>query len=173
MTRKEKEKRRKGSEKVARYRKRHPERVLEQARRYYRENRKSEQHRHRLYGKKNRVRLRKLARRAYWLNWKREQARNKEYRLALKRDVLENYGGVLCACCGEKEIMLLTIDHIKGGGNAHRRRLGVNAAGFYRWLKKKKYPRGFQVLCWNCNRGRWIGKGICPHELTRRKGRLA
>lgn len=34
----------------------------------------------------------------------------------------------------------------------------------YRWLMKNKYPSGFQVLCWNCNMGKQINGGVCPHH---------
>ena len=53
--------------------------------------------------------------------------------------------------CGESDLSLLTIDHIKGKGNKHRKKLGMNGGGynFYRWLIKNDYPEGFQVLCFN------------------------
>jgi len=35
----------------------------------------------------------------------------------------------------------------------------------HRWLKKHKYPDGFQVLCFNCNVGKYLNKGTCPHKL--------
>ena len=44
----------------------------------------------------------------------------------------------------------LSIDHIKGGGNRHRDKLGNDGSGVYRWLKKENYPTGYQVLCMNC-----------------------
>lgn len=78
----------------------------------------------------------------------------------LKRMTLIKYGG-MCACCGVKDIRLLTIDHINGGGNKHRRMLGHSK--IYRWLKQNRYPDGYQVLCWNCNLGKHLNHGICPH----------
>jgi len=34
----------------------------------------------------------------------------------------------------------------------------------YRWLKKQGYPKGYQVLCFNCNfASAW---GVCPHQET-------
>jgi hypothetical protein len=58
-----------------------------------------------------------------------------------------------CACCGSTEH--LEIDHVHGGGSAHRRQLfgGRGAAGdrFYRWLIAQSFPPGFQVLCQPCN----------------------
>ncbi len=72
----------------------------------------------------------------------------------LKAEVFARYcnGDVKCTC-GQDNIDLLTIDHVNGGGNKHRKEMGIKTAGyaFYRWLYKNSYPEGFQVLCWNCN----------------------
>lgn len=55
----------------------------------------------------------------------------------------------------------LSIDHINGGGNRHREKVG--SAKVYAWLKKRGYPKGYQVLCHNCNQA--IGLyGKCPHS---------
>ena len=82
-----------------------------------------------------------------------------------KQIVIQNYGG-LCACCPEVNLRFLTIDHINGGGNEHRKSLGINGGGhsFYRWLIRNEFPDGFQVMCWNCNIGRFQNGGICPHK---------
>lgn len=76
------------------------------------------------------------------------------------------YGGPRCNCCGETTVQFLTIDHINGGGNAHRKEIGKGGGGgaMYCWLKRNNYPSGFQVLCFNCNIGRHINGGICPHK---------
>jgi hypothetical protein len=34
-------------------------------------------------------------------------------------------------------------------------------------LKKRGYPPGYRVLCFNCNRGRYLNGGVCPHEIER------
>ena len=84
----------------------------------------------------------------------------------LKIETFEAYGGVKCNCCGETTIEFLDLDHINGGGNIERR-LHERRGGcaFYRRLRKRGYPPGFQVLCANCNRGKSIC-GICPHMRT-------
>jgi hypothetical protein len=33
----------------------------------------------------------------------------------------------------------------------------------YRWLAKKNFPEGFQVLCANCNVAK-SQNGVCPHQ---------
>lgn len=95
-------------------------------------------------------------------NARRKQI-NKAERDKLKIDVLDAYGGK-CACCGEAEPIFLTIDHIKGGGTKHRNSITKNSIGLYRWLRQNNYPKGFQVLCFNCNRGKHFNNGICPHK---------
>lgn len=83
----------------------------------------------------------------------------------LKLDVLNAYGGPVCFCCGETEVMFLGIDHINNDGADHRR-LIRNKGGtvMYRWLKNHGYPPGHRVSCHNCNLGRYVNGGICPHQ---------
>jgi len=75
------------------------------------------------------------------------------------------YGGCRCACCGETNPKFLTIDHVFGGGNKHRKT--NNIGNFYNWLKGQNYPEGYQVLCYNCNCARGHNGGVCPHVEQR------
>ena len=85
--------------------------------------------------------------------------------------IINHYGGI-CACCGESELMFLAIDHINGGGNEHRRQIGNNpknrcgssSTQFYKWIEKNDFPDILQVLCHNCNMGKHLNAGICPHK---------
>ena len=79
----------------------------------------------------------------------------------IKEGIFEHYG-TECECCGETQIEFLSIDHINGGGNKHRRDLG-GGTSFFKWLRDENYPPGFRVLCMNCN---WaLGRlGYCPHN---------
>lgn len=80
--------------------------------------------------------------------------------------MLIHYGGK-CACCGEDRHNLLTIDHVNGGGAAHRRAEGTHT--IYGWLKQNNFPKeGFRVLCFNCNCSRGA-YGFCPHEQEEKK----
>lgn len=86
--------------------------------------------------------------------------------IKLKNETFDAYGGKACNCCGEAEPRFLSIDHINGGGSTHRKSLG-NTGGkdFYTWLRKNSFPKGYQVLCFNCN----IAKGSygsCPHTAA-------
>jgi hypothetical protein len=76
--------------------------------------------------------------------------------------VLDHYGRA-CACCGEDEERFLTIDHVNSDGKEMRKvhRTGLS---FYRWLKNNDWPAEFQTLCFNCNLGRALNNGICPHQ---------
>lgn len=91
-------------------------------------------------------------------------------RKKLKSEIFFIYskGKMECNCCGVKGLNFLTIDHINNDGNKHRDELRKNKGSYgnsiYRWLKKNNYPKGFQVLCWNCNCGKMINNGICPHK---------
>jgi hypothetical protein len=81
-------------------------------------------------------------------------------------EILTHYGnGVAkCAMCGIGDMRVLTIDHINGGGEKHRKSINIKAGHeFYRWLKVNSYPNGYQVLCANCQ---WI-KRIENKEYNR------
>jgi hypothetical protein len=81
-------------------------------------------------------------------------------------EAIQHYGGA-CACCDESEFRFLTLDHINGGGGAHRKELkGRRLASV---LKQQNWPEDYQVLCWNCNCAKQFNGGICPHEEKRRQ----
>lgn len=98
---------------------------------------------------------------------RKECAKSKRLAEALKNEVFTAYGGWICACCSEIERSFLTIDHMLNNGSKLRRE-GVHGHStmFYRWLKKSGYPKDFQVLCMNCQFGKRMNQGTCPHRLT-------
>ena len=67
--------------------------------------------------------------------------------LTPREEVLYHYGTV-CACC--LAVDNLQIDHINGGGDLHRAKVGKGAT-FYRWLIANGFPEGYQTLCGFCN----------------------
>lgn len=102
----------------------------------------------------------------YELFRQRRSEKNKKIRLKLKIEVMSKYGAI-CQCCRESRIELLTIDHIKNNGAAHRREINIRGGHeFYLYLKKQLYPEGYQVLCWGCNSSKGM-YGYCPHQRER------
>lgn len=98
----------------------------------------------------------------------------KKRRMMIKALVFTKYSGgdgYRCACCGETELHFLQLDHINNDGAEFRKKfLGrQTAAGFqtYSWLFKNGCPEGYQVLCANCNHGKRMNKGTCPHQVRR------
>jgi hypothetical protein len=96
------------------------------------------------------------------------KSKSKESRLAraaLRLEVLQHYSGKEipeCACCGVHILEFLSIDHIKGGGSKHKK----TVRHVYLWLRKKGFPKGFRVLCHNCNQS--LGAyGYCPHDRVK------
>lgn len=85
----------------------------------------------------------------------------KRHNLKIKFEAIFHYGGK-CFCCGETVIEFLSIDHINGGGEKHRKEIGYK--NIYAWLRLHNWPDGFQTACHNCNFGRHINGGICPHR---------
>lgn len=87
------------------------------------------------------------------------------YRRSLKSQVMDAYGN-RCACCGETQPLFLTVDHVENDGAEHRAGLGHGQGGdrIYKWLIREGFPSGFQILCWNCNVGKHLNGGVCPHQ---------
>ncbi len=74
-------------------------------------------------------------------------------------EVLSAYsdGVPACACCGERLLEFLSIDHVDGGGSLDRM-----SGSIYGRLKRLGFPPGFRVLCHCCNQS--LGAyGYCPH----------
>jgi hypothetical protein len=95
---------------------------------------------------------------------KRQRDRQRQQRL----DIIRYYsdGEMVCSCCGESIIEFLSIDHINGGGNSHRKMSKTKST--YHILEREKrekgqYPEGYRVLCHNCNQA-YGSYGYCPHK---------
>ena len=84
--------------------------------------------------------------------------RNRKIRLA----VIERYGRI-CECCGEGRMEFLAIDHVNGGGKAHRAENGRSGPAYYRALLRGERQFGLRVLCHNCNSALGF-YGYCPHS---------
>lgn len=101
----------------------------------------------------------------------RNRVRNKQDNVRLRTAAIAYYSGGTnaCSCCGETTYEFLAIDHVRGGGNAHKKAIKRAGTNYYRWLAKNGYPDGLRVLCHNCNCARGF-YGVCPHEI---KGGIA
>lgn len=101
----------------------------------------------------------------YAHDWHLRNQEKNNTRVALNRKrnrliCLNHYGGS-CYCCGESRYEFMAIDHIDGGGGAHRRE--IKSSNIHRWLIKNNFPEGFRALCHNCNQSLGL-YGYCPHE---------
>jgi hypothetical protein len=95
-------------------------------------------------------------------NSERHYAYTRDHRQVVKARLIAGYGGE-CTCCGETEIAFLTLEHINGGGRAHR--AIKDSLGIYREVIKAGFPPEYTVLCMNCNFARRYGKE-CPHQTA-------
>jgi hypothetical protein len=73
-------------------------------------------------------------------------------RFRIRDEVLNYYsnGKYICATCGFSDIRALSIDHINGDGKNYRGMSHRSGTGLYYWLKRNHYPKGYQILCMNC-----------------------
>jgi len=99
-----------------------------------------------------------------WGKAPKTRAKIKQRNRLIREKAIAAYGGV-CRCCGETRSEFLEFDHINGGGNQHRGELiGQGFANVASWLTKNKFPKGFQLLCSNCNRAKAV-HSVCPHQV--------
>lgn len=106
-------------------------------------------------------------------NKDRLNARSRELVKSRKLVVVEHYSArkLKCNCCGVKGIEFLTIDHImprkEMEKNKQLKKIGYKALRrgnpLCQWLITNNFPKGFQILCWNCNTAKGI-LGMCPHQ---------
>ena len=89
----------------------------------------------------------------------------KRWAIKVKLEAFDAYGGRFCACCGEAEIKFLSLDHVNNDGNKHRTTEGRRGVRYHQ-LRKLGWPNNppLQVMCMNCNWGKRINGGVCPHQ---------
>lgn len=129
---------------------------------------------HQNYRVKNRIKLREYNR-IYNKKWRKKNGkeneskigkaqyeRRKEYFKTVRLECLSHYsnGLLACNCCKESIYSFLCLDHVNNDGHEHRK---IVKGNIYVWLRKNKYPSGFQVLCHNCNMAKALYKS-CPHQ---------
>jgi len=132
---------------------------------YYASNRERVLETHRQWEKRNPDQRRERVKQYQRKYPERLAVRMKRSRTKLRTEVIDAYGNK-CNCCGESIIQFLTIDHVNGDGNKDRLASGRKRGGhaLYSKLRREKYPKGYRVLCWNCNSGRHVNGGVCPHK---------
>jgi len=161
-----------------------PEKSRQNKKEYYLKNKEKLTDKNHDWYLKNREKILKINKEKYKENKKEILMKNREWRMKNKEkirewwrnirlEVLSHYSDKSqdfprCTCCGETEFNFLSIDHIHGGGNQHRKQIKVQSGyKFYYWLKKNNFPDGYQVLCMNCNWGKRMNNRICPHQTKK------
>ena len=109
-------------------------------------------------------------------------ARRKTIRDEIRLEVLQYYSKRLsksdipcCRCCGENyHVDFLALDHISGrkemDSDTKLVKLEYSSlkrtVGLHKWIIENNFPKGFQILCHNCNYAKGIrrNKNKCPHE---------
>ena len=92
--------------------------------------------------------------------------KKRRWKKKLKFELFSHYSNGIpkCNCCGYSNIDGLSIDHINGRiSHGHSRKF--RSIDLYSWLKRNGYPKGFRVLCLNCNAAIGINRK-CPHQKS-------
>jgi hypothetical protein len=92
-----------------------------------------------------------------------QQQRSRANYRKIKAEVWAHYGNA-CSCCGETEPLFLCLEHLDGEGLKHRRSVGDSGLGVLLDIRRRGFPPEFTVRCFNCNQGRQLNGGICPHR---------
>lgn len=95
--------------------------------------------------------------------WTKEKksAYDKQKRIQARLDVLKHYGPQ-CNCCGEDNLLFLSIDHINNNGSEDRKKTQTS---MWEAVVKRCFPDDLQILCMNCNWGKRMNNNItCPHN---------
>jgi len=71
-----------------------------------------------------------------------------QWKAKVKKQCLDHYGAE-CAWCGEKDLGLLTLDHVNNDGNLERKKLGI--CWMWHLVVKNGFPKSYQILCMGCN----------------------
>jgi hypothetical protein len=87
---------------------------------------------------------------------------SKRYCNKIRKTVIEHYGNK-CECCGEDTYQFLTVDHINNNGNKERKKFN-GSRNILINIIRNNFPSGYRILCFNCNCGRQINGGTCPHK---------
>ena len=91
-----------------------------------------------------------------------------------KREVLAHYSdsdSPKCVRCGFNDLRALQLDHIDGRGREERRLNPAGRHGSLRWykhLKEKGFPAGYQTLCANCNQIKVFENREMSHSFRKR-----
>jgi hypothetical protein len=121
---------------------------------------------------KNKARIKKLNSSPKYV------AKQKEHRINLQMTVFLKYSKrhsksdvPCCRCCGQTCVQFLAVDHIAGKKQMDSEpelvKLGYSSKfysdGLKRWIIKNNFPKGFQILCHNCNLAKGFSKdNKCP-----------
>lgn len=149
------------SERKRRWEQANPEKVREAKRRYYTADPEKVKERSADWRRANPEEAREHKARWQQANPEKRREAQRRRRKQIRDEVFDHYGQS-CACCGTTE--RLSIDHVNGGGRAHRIELFGHPGGssvFYGWLIANGFPLGYQVLCRPCNASKASGPVCC------------
>ena len=78
--------------------------------------------------------------------------------------------GDKCACCGERDLMFLTVDHVNNDGGKLRKQKSAHARPHLMLKLHRENPGSLQLLCMNCNHAKMRNDGELyrPEKFTRR-----
>jgi len=151
------------------YNKKYKQENKEKLKEYSKNYRKENKEKIKEYRKENQKKIKEYRKKWNQENKEKKKEYNKKYNKKYKELVYNHYsnGVIECACCGEKEIDFLSLDHIYNNGAKHRKKIGKTIS--FKWIMKNNFPPIFQLLCMNCNfsKGKRKNNCKCIHQIRR------
>lgn len=85
-----------------------------------------------------------------------ELMNKRRLRVRLKALEIVGKGRIECSNCGQKDIRILQINHINGGGRIDTRKFNGNGSFYYAIINGKRKTNDLNILCAVCNQAHFI-----------------
>lgn len=98
----------------------------------------------------------------------KQKAQHREYKVELRKTVMDMLGGQKCSKCGCNEYSILEVNHINGGGTKHKKTY-VDTYAFYRAIRDgEEELKEYNVLCSVCNIQHYVEeiRGVRGHTVA-------
>lgn len=132
------------------------QRVKQKNRKYYENHKEYHNKKTKEWDINHPVRRKEIWLKSYEKNKEKIKERSKVWAKTKRKEMKREIYSLLknkCAICGITDILVLQIDHIKGGGLQQRKLIGGNDIKYYKNILKeiKEGRNKYQLLCANCN----------------------
>lgn len=134
--------------------------IYEKRRLFRMKNRDKINQKNREWYKKHKEILKIWRKRYYFLNNDKRKQYDKNYMLKLRLKCLSmiSNGKIECSNCGCKDIRILQINHINGGGSKEYAKFKQPKRFYKAIIRNERNIDDLNILCWVCNQAYYVKK---------------